>query len=396
MLIQNFQAFHENGQFRIQADVTLEKRDVHETIFFSVPDRHADWIHLEPNAFMVGLAMAGIWNGESRMNIAAAVDPQLGSRLTMAMRLMTHWHKSPLRPLELLAPSVAHPMPGPAQSATAIFLSGGVDALAALHWNTQHYEIGDPRRISVAFFVYGLDIGWKRPDVWELGVEKLTGLCQKLGIELVPIQTNLRNLSWDWHFYGEWQFASLLAAIAHTASTRINRCIIAPDNALENIQHPHGSHPWLNSYYGADFLQILTGDMEQFNRLEKVRMLSAWPESLDVLRVCWVTNAIPEGYLNCGRCPKCIRTMLELLVCGKLAHTTVFPVKDVTPEMLGPLRITSYFEVEYFGELVEPLMEMGRRELADKIKWKLRMFHAEQRFGVKHLRPIVKRILGKR
>jgi hypothetical protein len=288
-----------------------------------------------------------------------------------------------------------HPMPDTAKSTTALFFSGGVDSLAALYWNASQYRIGDPRRVGVAFFVHGLDVGWNRPDVWERGIQKLSVLCQEVGVELVTIKTNLRNLARSWHFYGEWQFASLLAAIAHTASSRIHRCIVAPDNVLEYIQHPHGSHPWLNSYFGADFLEITTGDMEQFSRLEKIRILSQWPEALNSIRVCWDTGAIPEGHLNCGRCAKCVRTMLELLVCNKLAQSTAFPLNEVTPKMLGPVHIASHFEVEYFSELISPLEEIGRQDLAAIIKRKLWLFQAEHALRLNYLRPIAKKMLGR-
>lgn len=399
MFIRNIEGKLNDGQYQIQADVVLETGKIRETIFFSVPAAQKDWIHPEPNAFMVGTAMAAMWKGETRMEIEGGVDPELSARLAMAMRLMSHWHKSPLRPPRIQAPEAAHPMPDLTKSTTGIFLSGGVDSLAALYWNTRQYQPGDPRRVRVAFFVHGLDVGdpnkQDRPDIWELGIRKLTGLCQELGVELVTVKVNLRDLAKNWRFYAKWQFASLLAAIAHTASTRIHRCIIAPDNVLEGIQHPHGSHPWLNAYFGADFLQIITGDMEQFNRLEKIRILSQWPLALNSLRVCWNTSAIPEGHLNCGRCSKCVRTMLEFLACGKLAQSQAFPFNDITADMLRPIRVRSDVEVEFFDELVTPLEEMGRKDLASMIRRRLWMFHAEQALGLNYLRPVAKKMLGR-
>lgn len=399
MFIRAIQEKHEDGQYRIQAEVELETTHAREWIFFSVPTEQAGWIRPEPNAFMVGTAMAAMWNGEPRMEIEGGVDPQLNARLSMALRLMSHWHKSPLRPVVVLAPAVAHPLPDVAQSTTALFLSGGVDSLAALYWNTRQYPMGDPRRVGVAFFVHGLDVGdpnkRDRPDVWELGIRKLSALCQELGVELVTIKVNLRNLAKSWQFYAKWQFASLLSAIAHTASSRIHRCIITPDNVLEYIEHPHGSHPWLNSYFGADFLEIITGDMEQFSRLERIRLLTQWPGALDSLRVCWDTGAIPNGHLNCGRCAKCIRTMLEFLVCGQLTHTQAFPRNAVTPDMLKSVHIRSNVEVEYFVELISPLEAMGRHDLAASIKRKLWLFQTEHALRLNYLRPIAKKLLGR-
>lgn len=400
MFIRNIKGTLKDGQYQIQADVAFETGNAREVIFFSVPVAQKDWIRPEPNAFMVGTAMAAMWKGETRMEIEGGIDPQLGSRLTMAMRLMAHWHKSPLHPVKILAPIAVQPMPDTARSTTALFLSGGVDSTAALYWNTSQYPVGDPRRVGVAFFVHGLDVGdpnkQDRPDVWQLGIQKLSDLCHGSGVELVTVKVNLRNLAKNWRFYAEWQFASLLAAIAHAANSRIHRCIIAPDNVLEFIEHPHGSHPWLNGYFGADFLEILTGDMEQFTRLERIRLLAKWPGALDALRVCWETGAIAEGYLNCGRCAKCIRTMLEFMACGQLAQATVFPHTEVTAAMLKSMHIRSRVELEYFIELISPLEEIGRQDLATIIKRKLWLYQIEHALRLNYLRPIAKKILGRK
>lgn len=399
MLIRNIRAGHRNEEYRVEADVELENRKASETLFFAVPSEQADWIAPEPNAFLVGTAMAALWLGETRIAIEGDIDPRLAARTQMGLRLMAHWHKFPRRSLKIEAPEKAHALPDPTRATTALFLSGGVDSLAALYWNTSRYERGDPRRVGVAFFVHGLDVGdpnkMDRRDVWQRGNESLAPLCRSLDVELVPIKVNLRSLAKHWRFYAKWQFGSLLAAIAHEASTRVHHCIISPDNVLEYTQHPHGSHPWLNSYFGADFLAVTSGDMEQFSRLQRIQILAQWPEALDALRVCWDTGAIPAGHVNCGKCPKCVRTMLEFLVCGRLDQSRAFPVHTVTPEMLAPVHIRSFVETEYFSELIEPLREMGRHDLASMIKKKLWLFQAEHALGLNHLRPVAKRLLGR-
>jgi len=135
MFIRDIQAKHEDGEYRVQAEAVLETRPLQETIFFSVPSEQADWIRPEPNAFMVGTAIAAMWNGENRLAIEGGVDPQLRTRLTIAMRLLTSWHKSPLRPVDIMAPAAPRALPDIPRSTTALFLSGGVDSLSALYWN---------------------------------------------------------------------------------------------------------------------------------------------------------------------------------------------------------------------------------------------------------------------
>ena len=59
------------------------------------------------------------------------------------------------------------------------------------------------------------------------------------------------------------------------------------------------------------------------SRIEKVRLISDFEQSYDWLLVCWLQ--IP----NCGKCGKCIRTMLELDFVGKLErYRTCFDLDE--------------------------------------------------------------------
>ena len=85
--------------------------------------------------------------------------------------------------------------------------------------------------------------------------------------------------------------------------------------------------------------------------------------------------------------------MLEFMVCGQRQQTNAFPVDEVTAAMLESTPIRSHVEVEYVAELVSPLEEMGRRNLADILKRKLWLFQTEHTLGLNHLRPIAKELL---
>ncbi len=45
---------------------------------------------------------------------------------------------------------------------------------------------------------------------------------------------------------------------------------------------------------------------QEMSRIEKVRLISDFEQSYEWLLVCWLHKP------NCGKCGKCIRTMLEL------------------------------------------------------------------------------------
>jgi hypothetical protein len=100
------------------------------------------------------------------------------------------------------------------------------------------------------------------------------------------------------------------------------------------------------------------------SRLDKVAAIAEWPEALAVLRVCLMFD-VPNGAPNCGRCEKCVRTMLELMLCGALDRATSFPVRDVTAEMVRdvPVNETNLFYLAYRDRLAS----IGRVDLARAI-----------------------------
>jgi hypothetical protein len=62
------------------------------------------------------------------------------------------------------------------------------------------------------------------------------------------------------------------------------------------------------------------------SRIDKVRSFGEDDGSRDPLswlRVCWRN---PGGAYNCGRCPKCVSTMVALRMAGLLERAPTFPV----------------------------------------------------------------------
>jgi hypothetical protein len=49
--------------------------------------------------------------------------------------------------------------------------------------------------------------------------------------------------------------------------------------------------------------------------VHKTEKVAGWPAALECLRVCWKN---PDSAYNCGKCPKCLRTMVTLRLVGCL------------------------------------------------------------------------------
>ena len=77
------------------------------------------------------------------------------------------------------------------------------------------------------------------------------------------------------------------------------------------------SHPALDPLWSTEAVEVVH-DGAETRRVDKVAALAASPLALRYLRVCWENRG---GAYNCGRCGKCMRTMVDLDLAGALGHT---------------------------------------------------------------------------
>lgn len=145
------------------------------------------------------------------------------------------------------------------------------------------------------------------------------------------------------------------------------------DTATIEELHPWGSHPPLDPNYSSADLQIRHEGL-QLSRLDKARLVAGWDAALQNIRICW-TN--PTDDLNCGRCEKCVRTMTEFLVVGKLAQSRAFPFHDVSPDLIANLpTVAPYIDAQWL-DLINPLREIGRLDLVEAIEEKSARYHKQ-------------------
>jgi hypothetical protein len=89
---------------------------------------------------------------------------------------------------------------------------------------------------------------------------------------------------------------------------------------------PLAPHPVLDPLWSNDTTAIVLDGCEA-SRIDKARRIAGCELALASLRVCYENRA---GAYNCGRCEKCLRTMLNLYIAGALARCPTFD-RPLTP-----------------------------------------------------------------
>jgi len=122
-------------------------------------------------------------------------------------------------------------------------------------------------------------------------------------------------LSWMIHH------GSALTSIALALSPLFKRSLVSAGQPPELRLTPWGSHPQLDPLWGTEGVEIVHAGGEVY-RTEKIASHIARSElALRTLRVCFEVEHQPR---NCGRCRKCLQTMIALHGAGALERCSTF------------------------------------------------------------------------
>ena len=369
MRIEDLGTDEVGSRHRVAATVTWEDCDrAPQRVFFETEQEYAPYLGCNPHAFLVAGILPAMRHGEKRVAMREAICPELRIGLETAMRLLCSWYGAPRQPVTIESRAGIPVPPHEAQRRAGVFLSGGLDSLAVLWSNRQEYPLDHPNAFQVGILVHGFDMGAFQggaPELakFEQAMRALQPIAADAHVLLLPVYTNVRHLADEVDFWMHEFHAAALSSVAHACSSRLHAVGISSTSSVEHL-HPWGSHPLLDPLYSSADLRIKHEGLH-LSRLEKAKLVGEWEVGFQALRVCW-TN--PAEELNCGACEKCLRTMVELMAAGKLAQARAFPTKEITAESILPLPVAAPYIDAQWLELVGPLRELGRDDLAKAIE----------------------------
>lgn len=251
--------------------------------------------------------------------------------------------------VEVLAPSRA-PEPPIVPGRVAAFFSGGVDS-----WSTML----DHPEITNLIFVRGLDLMADKAHHAKLADEveaRLHEAAKAQGLPLCVVETNLREFSdplarWD-AYYG-----CALVTVALFLAPLFERVLIAGDSDYE-VQVPLGANLLVDQLWSTEQLEIVD-DGGRYSRVERLRRIADQPVVQRTLRVCWEN---PGGAYNCGRCRKCLMTMITLEALGARAAVATFP-SGLDLAAVADIQITHPVLLTLWEDVLDTVREAGRADL---------------------------------
>jgi hypothetical protein len=288
-------------------------------------------------AFLLPIAMAtGV-----RLAIKDEVDERLMRSQARVQEVLSFWFRS-MKRVSVDAPTVrGQPRPN-----ISSFFSGGVDST---YTALQHRA-----ELTQLVFVHGFDIHEDQDALRAEISQRLGRAADALGIPLVEISTTLRDLSdgfVGWTLY----HGAALAGLAHMLDSRIS---IVPASHTYADVFEWGSHPLLDPLWSSGAVNV-EHDGADVSRPEKIATIVRDRQALGWLRVCYRN---PDQAYNCGRCEKCVRTMLSLHALGALERAPTFP-NHLDPRAVRRLRFLNRSSLAFAKENLQVLDGPLRRAL---------------------------------
>ena len=224
----------------------------------------------------------------------------------------------------------------------ACFFSGGVDSFYTL---LKH-------RGEVSHLIYIRP--WRDIPRWEMTSRMVREVASELGKPLIEVETNLppfsREVGISWKYYhGPWMVSAALLF------QHIFRKVLIAGSTTSNYDNlrPQGTHPVLDPLWGTERTDFFHDGCET-RRIEKVAYISDHEVAMRWLQVCGTS---PDAY-NCGRCEKCLRTMLNLKAAGALERCETLP-DNLDLEAVAAMDLSSYSASYFAHENLRTLERLG-------------------------------------
>lgn len=244
----------------------------------------------------------------ARMQLSGTVSPRFLDGAAANQELLRQWKPGYGQvSIEGLTPQADKPLSG---GRVGLFFSTGVDSFYSL---LRHSD-----EISDLIYLAGFDVTAGDWTHYQATAAAARQIAAHYGKRLILVETDVRRFTDSYVFWG-LAHGAVMAGIGHLLGPQFQRIYIAASLDRPN-QIQWGTHPQLDPNWSSERLEF-AHDGSDVRRIDKVACLAQDEFALGSLRVCLHP---PGKKPNCGRCEKCVRTMIALQAVGALERCPTF------------------------------------------------------------------------
>ncbi len=236
----------------------------------------------------------------------------------------------------------------------------GVGAMFTAGLDSFHMVLQNRDLIDDLVFVHGFDIAlhdWRQQAVVN---HRIRRAADEIGLPLREVTTDLREWSdtrADWALYVH----AGIDAVGLAMANRFRELWFAASVVEKHLPTEGvGEEPM-----GNEWVSIVRHDADR-TRSEKIEAIIDHPVVRRHLRVCWQNT----GEYNCGRCDKCIRTMINLASVGALGAVETLP-PELPDDALSALPTSTRSDRAFLADNLDAAERTGQIALASALAARL-------------------------
>ncbi len=305
-----------NGFIKLSALVERECPKEKFEIYFQYPKQFETFLCKNADPFIPALLIPCMLKGE-QLTICPSISHRLLRNITTIQDILTRWYPRDLSRVEVNALQIVKD-PHIIGKNVGAFFSLGVDSFYTLFKNIHELPLlASP--ITHLIFMNGIELPLTPKSDIERTYFKILEVANKTKKECIYGETNIRIIfpvSYERYYSGP-----CLASVALSLSGGMGSVLIPSHSPYDDLD-PSGTHILLDHLWSTENIEIIHDGCE-LNRSEKIeKIVKLEPMVLDYLRTC-TSNKGQEW--NCGKCIKCIRTMVSLKAIDFLRKSKTYP-----------------------------------------------------------------------
>jgi hypothetical protein len=356
---------------RIRATVSYEATSLApEEYWFELPRTLAERWRPSGNPWLILLLPVASELGEA-IRIDGAVDPLLVEGARNIMEVWRYWYPR-LHVVPIEAEIQTTGLRGN-RSRAAQFFSGGVDSFFTA---LRHSEANDPSNTEALIFAWGFDIPLTHEEAFRGSQRLLREVADKLGRTLIVAASNMRQLQFGKAPWDKLGHGAAMGSLGLHFEQSFERILIPSTDGFRETG-PWGSHVLTDHHMSTSLLRFIH-DGPSYSRFEKLRLVASSPVALSSLRVCYKSDTAS----NCGKCEKCLRTMIGLDILGVLGRSALFNPPHLDLDRVAHIYCPQTKEGSlrlYYDEMYEWAKKEGRNDLAEALSRSIRLSTYRQR-----------------
>ena len=362
---------YQGGITRVEADITFTDMDSpysERTLYFEIDKEHGDMFADDSyDAFVLVPLWLAMFHKQD-LHISGRISKKLYQNIKWYVQKIWCDYWDEFSPVKFTVDGFNEPLKERGKIIGA-GISCGVDSLSTVY---DHFirETDPEYRINALFYfdcgIFG-DFGQESWDSLTLNRSNPgRNVAKDLYLPFYYVGSNLHAFR-KMNDLIRFNYIAVYSCVL-SLSKGLSRYYIANNVSYEEMKEfrNHFHNGDMGEFCESYFVPLLQNERMdliidgcQYRRVDKTKNIVDWEIAQKYLNVCW--RYTPDGS-NCGKCPKCFRTILTLEILGKLEKfSNVFDIEAYKKDSMN-YKIYSVMHADeevFFKEIVDLAKEMN-------------------------------------